>query len=158
MILSMRYVFAETLLCLSCVNCRFQHSTGYGESLLTLSKVRFTLSFWALKKLPTATEMARSTSSARTYSLRCILALASAILRGSFWHHVSNGFTEQKHVTGRNRYVPYHTLQMSDCDRKAASRQAFSSQISKQPRKLFPVNILHLWFHLLACIKDIFLQ
>lgn len=35
--------------------------------------------FWALTKLPTVTWIARSISSARTYSRRCIFALASDI-------------------------------------------------------------------------------
>jgi hypothetical protein len=50
----------------------------------TRSRDLRTLSFCALKKLPTATEMAKSMSSARTYSRRCILALASAILQAVY--------------------------------------------------------------------------
>lgn len=74
-IFGMRQVFAESL--------RLPRSGRCGGSeynTLTRSKDLRTLSFCALKKLPTATDIARSTSSARTYSRRCILALASAIL------------------------------------------------------------------------------
>ena len=47
--------------------------------LRTLSRVFLIDIFCALTKLPTATDIARSISSGRTYSLRAILALASAM-------------------------------------------------------------------------------
>jgi hypothetical protein len=79
MILSMREVFAESLR-----QYAVRLLNNQDQKTRTRSKDLRTLSFCALKKLPTATEMAKSTSSARTYSRRCILALASAILKAVY--------------------------------------------------------------------------